>query len=461
MFFKKKFGMIIILFIFLLLNVILINFYNNIFWDSAVYIGMGKFLYSFGNSGFLEPSRPIILPLILGFIWKINLDVVIFGKILELLFGGGCIYLTYLICKQIFNKKIALISALFLAFSPTFFIFSTKILTEIPSLFFILLSVYFFTNKKYFLTGLFAGIAFLTRFLELFLFFVIFIIFLLCFNKEKKFLKNLSYLLIGFLIIIVPYLIFNYFMYNNILYPFDLQLLLTKYTGFIFHQPFYFYFINLLKENIMILFAIPALIFIFKKINYEKFLILFSFLVFFIFFNIVSHKEIRFMILFLPYLYIITSFSIFSVFNKIKNKKIFFTLFLIIFLIWFSQTTIQIKNNYDEEFKKIDKYLIFQNYLDKDIRGNIWITNPIFAINSNKKINELIYYHTFNHNKFLFLKANIKNANHILINTCDLYCEPYNEFCEDDKKELINLLKNNFNIIFFQKENNCESYIFA
>ena len=34
------------------------------------------------------------------------------------------------------------------------------------------------------------------------------------------------------------------------------------------------------------------------------------------------------------------------------------------------------------------------------------------------------------------LKNNLNNAENILVNTCDLHCEPYNEFCEDDKKEL-------------------------
>jgi len=459
---------------------------RNIWWDSAVYIGIGKFLYSFGQSGFLEPSRPLIWPLFLGAAWKIG-SVVVFGKILGLLFGAGCVYLTYLIGKEIFNKKVALVSALFLAFTPVFLFFNAKMLSDVPSLFFILLSIYFFVNKKYFLTGLFAGTAFLTRFLELILFFAIVILFWIYLRKEKDFLKNLSNIFIGFLLMIVPYLLFNYFMYQNVFYSFDLQLFLTKETGWMYHQPFWFYFVNLFMENVLFVFALFGIALIFKcqkysaihygkrnisehaqetpvsderfltKPDYKKFTILFSFLTFFAFFSFIAHKEVRFILLFLPYLCILSSYGIFGVFNRIKSKKIIFSFFLLLFFVWFLQTAYQVRDNYDRE---VGQYDVFQNYLGREAKGNIWISNPAFAVYSDKKIDELVYYPTFNHDKFVFLRDNLENAEHVLLNTCDLYCEPYNEFCKGDKIELISLLKSDFDEVFYNKENGCEDYIF-
>ena len=447
---KDKGGLATVV-LFLCTSIFLFN--NNIWWDSAVYIGMGKFI--FGQGGFWEPARPIVWPLFLGVVWKIA-DVVVFGKILGLLFGTGCVYLTYLIGREVFNKRIALVSALFLAFSASFLFFSLKMLSGVPSLFFMLLSVYFFINKRYFLTGLFAGIAFLTRFLELFVFFVILVLFLVYLRKEKKFLMNLSYIFIGFLAVVVPYLIFNYFIYGNIFYPFDLQLALTKETGWMYHEPFWFYFVNLFKENVLWIFALFGIVFSFKNPGHKKFTILFSFLVLFAFFNFIAHKEVRFMLLFLPYLCVLSSYGIFSVFDKIKNKKIVFSLFLLMFLIWIGQTAYQIKDNFALE---ADQYSVFQEYLG-EVEGSIWISNPVFAVYSDKKIDELVYYPTFNHDKFVFLKENLDKAENVLINTCDLYCEPYNEFCLEDKAELVELLKNNFEIVFSEKEGKCESYIF-
>ncbi|MBL7055232.1 glycosyltransferase family 39 protein [Candidatus Woesearchaeota archaeon] len=454
---KQNKYIFLILLIFSLISFLTFN--NTIRWDSAVYVGMGKFIYSSGNAGFWEPARPIIWPLFLGAVWKLGLDSVVFGKILGVLFGVGCIHVTYLIGRELFDRRVALTAALFLAFTPAFFFFNTKILSAIPSLFFMLLSVYFFINKKYFLTGLFAGISFLTRFLELFVFFVIFILFLIYFSKEKKFFLRLCFISGGFLSVLVPYLVFNYLMYANIFYPFDLQLFLTKNTGWVFHEPFWFYFVNLFKENFLFLFAIPGIIYIFKKPDYKKFAVLFSFLLFFVFFTFTAHKEVRFIIVFLPYLCIIASYGIFNVFSKIKNKKLVFYFFLLVFLFWFIQTSYQIKNNYDNEIK-VNEFAVFQDYL-KNVYGNIWISNPGFAANSDKKINELMYYPTFNRERFINLRNTIIDAENVLVNTCDFYCEPYNEFCEEDKKELIKILKNNFDEIFYKKEWVCESYIFS
>ena len=43
-------------------------FNDDIWWDSAVYLGMGKHIYSLGEVGLWESSRPLIWPLILGFL---------------------------------------------------------------------------------------------------------------------------------------------------------------------------------------------------------------------------------------------------------------------------------------------------------------------------------------------------------------------------------------------------------
>src|SRR3989338_4217094 len=62
---------------------------QDIWWDSSVYVGMGKYIYSLGEAGLWESSRPLIWPLILGFFWKLNLDYILFGKLFVIFFSLG------------------------------------------------------------------------------------------------------------------------------------------------------------------------------------------------------------------------------------------------------------------------------------------------------------------------------------------------------------------------------------
>jgi len=61
-----------ILIFFIISKILFLLYENNVWWDAAVYIGMGKYIFSLGDAGFWEASRPIVWPIILGFLWKIN-----------------------------------------------------------------------------------------------------------------------------------------------------------------------------------------------------------------------------------------------------------------------------------------------------------------------------------------------------------------------------------------------------
>ena len=145
----KSYIAFLLLFLFFISKIIVLFYQNNIWWDSAVYVGMGKYIFSWGNAGLWEASRPLVWPLILGFFWKLGFDIIVMGKLLVLLFGIGTIILTYLIAHELFDKKIALLSSLLLIFSPTFFLFNSVMLAGIPSAFFFLLGFYLFIKKHY------------------------------------------------------------------------------------------------------------------------------------------------------------------------------------------------------------------------------------------------------------------------------------------------------------------------
>lgn len=450
----KKIILYLILLSFLSIKIFYLLNQKGLLWDSAVYIGMGKYIFTLGKVGLWEPARPLIWPVFIGFLWKLGLNPIIFGRIAELIFSLGCIYLTYLIGKDVFNEKIALLSAFFLAFSPTFLFYSSTILTGIPSTFFALLSIYFLIKKNYFSTGLFLALSFITRFLQLFI--LIPIIFALVKYNKKK-LRKIMGLVYGFLIISLPYLVLNTFLYKNPLYPPLLQIFMTQYTGWAFHQPLSFYSINLLKENFLILFAIIGTIAILKQKGYKKITILNLFLLFFIFFNSIAHKEIRFILVFLPYIYLITSCGIFKTINITKKKKTIVHLIgIVTIIILLIQITSQTK------IPKYEEYPEFTNYLKiNDIKDGIWISNPLFIINTNKKADELIYYPLYNSKKIDILKEKLPKAKHILIRTCDILpCPPTDKNCPNKTINFLDSLKKDFKIVHYKKENSCEQFIF-
>ncbi|MBU90176.1 hypothetical protein CMO94_01435 [Candidatus Woesearchaeota archaeon] len=427
---------------------------HDIWWDSSVYLGMGKYIYSFGDVGLWESSRPLIWPLILGFLWKIGFDAIFFGKLAVIAFSSGILLLTYIIAHELFNKKIAVLSAFFLALSSTFFLFGNVLHSEIPSTFFVMLGFYYFIKQKYNISGLFLGIAFMTRFFQIFAFIPLVLLLFYLVVKKKKAYKTLFYFSMFFLIPVVPYLILNYILYNNIFYPFLLQSWMSKYTGLIFSQPFYFYFVNLVKENVLSLFSILGLLFIFKKYDFKKLTIAIVFLFVFIPYNLVAHKEMRLLITALPFLYILTGYGIFYFVGLFKrNKNLLLSLLLITFLI------VNVpKLKFDEYADNLD---VFYDYVGDERVGNgLWISNPAFIVYSNVKA-DLIYYPLYNSKKIDTLTDDIDNAERILINTCDLLsCPVSDNTCNQKHNNFINLLKNRFNMLYYNKFNQCEYYIF-
>src|SRR3989338_3706940 len=104
-------GIAAIIVLFLCANLIFLNFYDDVWWDSSVYIGMGKYIFSLGKSGLWEESRPLIFPLILGIGWKLGFDAVYFGRLVSVIFAILVIILTYKIGIKL---------------SPTIFFFSAQ-----------------------------------------------------------------------------------------------------------------------------------------------------------------------------------------------------------------------------------------------------------------------------------------------------------------------------------------------
>jgi len=426
---------------------------KGILWDSAVYIGMGKFIFSFGKIGLWEPARPLVLPLFLGLFWRLGLDSVVFGSVLTVVFSIGCLCLTYLIGKEVFNEKIGLLSAFLLAFSPSFLFYSSSVLTGIPSTFFGLVSVYFLIKKKYFLSGLFIGLGFMTRFLQLFVLLpvVVYMVF------EKRRVRGLFRLGYGFSMVVIPYLVFNLFFYKNPIFPLILQMFMSRYTGWVYHNGLTFYFINILKENFLLLFSVVGVILVLMKRKSKQMVVLGIFLLFFIFFNSIAHKEVRFVLVFLPYMYLIAAYGIFKGIDLIKKEKNMFRFIVFVFMVvWLVQVTTQF------EIPIYKGYPEFRGYLADGVEGGLWVSNPIFVVDSDSGVDELVYYPLYNSKRIGVLIEELDGAEHILIDTCDILpCPPSDKLCVGRSEGFLGLLKDRFDVVHYKKEDNCEEFIFS
>ncbi len=157
--------------VFYIIYAVIFRQYSDVWWDAASYIGFGKFIFSNGANGLFEPMKPVLLPLFLGVFYKLGLSMVVFGKLLVFALSLVSLIFCYLIGKEIFDERTALLGSLILFANPLFFIFTFRIYSEILSICFILGAVLFmikFSKKDkagfLILSAFFAGMAFLSKY---------------------------------------------------------------------------------------------------------------------------------------------------------------------------------------------------------------------------------------------------------------------------------------------------------
>ncbi len=470
-------------------------------WDSAVYVNMGKYMLSLGKIGLWEDSRPLILPFILGLFWKTGANPLLAGKVLMTVFSLGCIWLTYLIGRKAFSAKVAIIASLLLSLMPTFLFYDTQVLTGIPSLFFALLGIYIFLNEKYITAGIVLCISFMTRFLQLGVFGILSAILLylwLASGFGKKQLISLLRFEAGFFVLFLPYLIFNYVLYSNPLFPFLRQVFMASFTGWPWWEPFSFYFVRLFRENFLLPLVILGIYLAIrdswqlwipgkgnkaqsKRIAMAQAIPLLLFLLYFSYFTAIRHKEMRFAITFMPYMCLLAAYALYWAayglyamvskgISKSRKPKTFisqgskdsaipFAIIVIVVLAWaaiaFATGGIFLPQDKSE-------VSVFQKYVAglNESRG-LWISSPNQILLSDAKAGVLIYYPTFDSSTIPVLESRLGKARSVLLDTCNVPCPPWDAACPSMKKGLISFLKSDFSIVYMNESSSCATYIFT
>ncbi|MBW2976311.1 glycosyltransferase family 39 protein [Candidatus Woesearchaeota archaeon] len=480
-FLKDNFLIITLITLFLMIKVPYLFKTHNLIWDEAVYLGMGKYLFSFGDIGFWEIVRPIGLPLILGLIWKSGLNYVFFSELASILFATGNLILVYLIGKKIFNKKVGLVASFILAITSVFFLYTNYILTGIPSTFFVLCGIYIYIiRNNMLLSGILCGTGALFRFpqaLILISFILTFFISLLGNRDIKSFFKKAILFSSGFLFIHLPFLIFNYFFYNketsklwhSLFRPWILgawaqfnpaESVISGTLGSYLYNIFY-YAAQLLKENTLMVFIIPGLIFIFRKKLYKKeslnFVMITLFLYFF-YFTCILNKQTRFLVIFLPYAALIGAYGFYQSFvHTDKDRlRILIVIFVSISLIGIISRDL---NYYDWRVKEeppiVSDYYKF--FAGKAVQGPILTTDPVPVAYADSKF--IPFYFSVDLGYKIYM-SNKDKAFAVIFSPESFYCAEEDGGCNKKLKELSNSIENENELTFSEVYGDRAYYIY-
>lgn len=440
---------------------------KSLIWDEAVYVGMGKYLYSGGTSGFFEILRPIALPLLVGFVWKLGLNVLAFSKIIELSFAIGYLYMIYLIGKKTYDKKTGLLALVLVGICPIFFLSSTKILTDIPAAFFVMVALYFFISKKYFLSGIMCSIAFLMRFPQGLIFPVLLLsIIITNLKSPKHLLKSLLMISTGFILIMLPYFLFNYFMFSTygvlgIFLPLKEALWsqgntaesVIKGTFFSYVYNLLYYILTPLKENPFFLFFIPGIL---SRRGKKHTALLVLLALYFSYHTIIINKQERFMFGFLPIISILSSHGFFVI-EKRFNKKIkligamVLSVFYIIFLLQMYKTNLGIDTSNQNVILSLANV-----YKTNNISAEIDASFPLIAAYVDNKI-----FPNYFSNSILIRDFEMNSNFTTLLYYPSNFCLQDDINCNSDINRTLKSLIQKYNPIFYDRLNGKDIYVFS
>jgi outer membrane protein assembly factor BamB len=192
--------------------------------------------WAYGDLSFWISKPPLNM-------WLMSLSYQAFGvtnfasRLWSSIFGTLSLVVVYFLGKKLYNPYIGFASAIVLGTFTTFFAFARHAMTDLPFAFFVLASIYFFissdkigkTNRYAALSGVFFGLALMTKQVEALLIPLILFAYLLVTKKSIRFLFTKHFTLFWgiALLVFAPWLIYmnisfgsdfwqSYFMYGAV-----------------------------------------------------------------------------------------------------------------------------------------------------------------------------------------------------------------------------------------------------
>ncbi|MBU1854124.1 MAG: glycosyltransferase family 39 protein [Nanoarchaeota archaeon] len=466
--FKAKHYQIVIVICFLvayfLIQLIGLRGFYSYGWDESVYLHMSNYFKSGGDGGFIENLRPILFSIIL-----IPFSHSIFiSRLFILVLSVFTLWIFYLIGKKNLNSEFSWVFPVVLAFFPFYYLSSNSILTEIVALFFHALCVYYFFRKKYVFSGLLAMLAFFTRF-QFGIYFPILLFGIFLIGTRKNISKNVSKFILGILIGSPLFFINTYLFYSETnsfflatVYPL-LNQLKDNFFEYLWYykQGFFYYLKYLLNWSIFSMFAIIGILFLIfflvksqfiKQESQNKWLkrnllLLVFLLIPFSYLLFSSHKEIRYLMLVIPWIVYFICFGLIETIKQVKNKLLekntilTFALVFIILIVFLGSFLLNsflfIKDVYHAPKAFYDNYLFaLQNLSHQNL-----VLTSFPMIKTYAKI-EIGYY-----NDLYFYEMLSKGNYDYVYYTYNWFpCQENDIWCLNLREDTMNYLENNFDL---------------
>lgn len=190
--------------------------------DSVQYLTLAKNIMN--GAGFISDGshypdiiRPPLYPVLVGLFHLVIKDLGLSGRLVSIVFGSLLVILVYAITKKLFGRLAAIFSSIVVILHPVFTSISLSAVTDATFAFFVNMAIFLGwlsidkKNNKYFLlTGIIFGVSYLSRQIGI-LFFCGYFLFAIFWLKRDgslvdQIVKNITVLLIGFLILFIPYM---------------------------------------------------------------------------------------------------------------------------------------------------------------------------------------------------------------------------------------------------------------
>ena len=430
-----------------------------LWWDSHVYIGIGKYIYSSGEIGMWESFRPLLHPLILGFFWKIGFNPIFIGKILDVIYSLLIVFLTYKISDKIFNATTAIVSSLILSLTSLFIMFTGLILSDLPAMVFGLLGIFLVIENdgkkwKLWVAGICLSLSLLTRFPQGIWFAALFVILLLHKEEIATKIKKLSVFTLGFIPPIFPYLLFNYGRYGSALEPFRAGSWIVTTATWVYENGVTYYFTDFFLSLPIFLFFFVYLYYFWKeklwKVKGHLLLVLVCLLTI-IYFLYVPRKEPRYLVTILPFLAILVGFTVVKIYRQLQSKatpwirpKAFVVICMLMVVI-----PLPIELNF-ERAPTFEQELLGA-IKENNVTGTILTSDPSLMSYVDLKVV------TLDGIEFapIVYERQQENYQLLFVNECDFICAAGDEECVNTRKELLQLFTTENKEIFKKEEKGC------
>lgn len=336
---------------------------QTLWWDEAEYMNIAD-RFSFGTTYNFGPVRQVLFPFIISIFYHISTSELL-PRMLILTLSMLSIFGMYLLGKEVINKRVGLIASFLMSIFYLSNFFTYRLLVDIPSMTFFILSAYFFykyiktkNKSSLYLFALMIGIGTLFKLSTAFILLACLIF--LIFTEGLRFIKRKEMWIAAciFLLVLAPYIIWGYFEFNGFVLTkasehvspesyFNGFRLLSNYIQsftnyfsslfliiFIFGMLYAFYkpllYFNKLKENKDIM----GCLYIFLLLIIP--LVLISFMV--------NHNEDRYILTLFPSVFIMFGICINNLYNMVKDnldlKMVLHILFVFIMVyVSFNQLT--------------------------------------------------------------------------------------------------------------------------